>query len=155
MPALQGWVWEHVMPGVRDAWQGHHAQHGDTRYDWRLTWPEVRDGWRDAGGRFAPAMSEPADLRGAPVSEQEPPRVGMHVFDMFSAPVGRVKDVRTRDFLLARPWARDVYVPFDAVRERGETWLRVRVPYTHLGAQGWAHPGLLGSFGRTRPSRHP
>jgi hypothetical protein len=58
-----------------------------------------------------------------------------------------VKDVRDGDFLLGRPLARDVYVPFSAIRWSGRSTLRIGVPNAQLGAMGWERPKLLGLFG--------
>jgi hypothetical protein len=58
-----------------------------------------------------------------------------------------VKDVWDRDFLLGRPLARDVYVPFSVIRWPGERSLRIGVANAQLGALGWERPKLLGLFG--------
>jgi hypothetical protein len=69
------------------------------------------------------------------------------VFDAFGEPAGRVKDVRDRDFLLGRPLARDVYVPFSVILWPGKRSLRIDVANAELGAMGWERPKLLGLFG--------
>jgi hypothetical protein len=54
MPAMRFWTWEDIAASLRDAWRLRHEQLGDTHYDWRLSWPAVREGWLVAGGAFAP-----------------------------------------------------------------------------------------------------
>jgi hypothetical protein len=64
-----------------------------------------------------------------------------------------VKAVRETDFLLGRPLARDVYVPFSAIRWPGQWSLRIRVPNAQLGAMGWEQSKPFGLFGSSRPPR--
>lgn len=52
--------------------------------------------------------------------------VDMPVVDLHREPVGRVKEVRERDFLIDRPMARDVYVPFRFVLAMENPGDRVR-----------------------------
>jgi hypothetical protein len=142
-------TWEASSPQVRDGWAGRHDQLCTPRHDWRLTWPAVREGWREAGGAF----DSPVPDRELPWSSHEAVESapGAHVYDAFGEPAGRVKTVRDEDFLLARPLARDVYVPFSAIRWPGRTALRIGVPNGRIGAMGWERPGLIGTVGR-RPS---
>jgi hypothetical protein len=149
----QGFVsrtWQEVEPLVRSGWASRHRQVCNVQLNWRITWPAVREGWRDAGGTFEePALgatthaSEPA-LHDANV---KPPSVGAHVFDAFGEPAGRVKAVREHDFLLARPLARDVYVPFSAIRWPGRSALRISVSNGEIATMSWQRPKLLGIFG--------
>jgi hypothetical protein len=76
------------------------------------------------------------------------------VFDAFGEPAGRVKDVRATDFLLARPLARDVYVPFTEIRWPGEFSLRINVSNGRVGSMGWAQPKLFGLFGALHGPDH-
>ena len=78
--------------------------------------------------------------------------VGMDVMSIDGRPVGKVKQVRTEDFLLDRPLARDLYVPFSfvlATEDYGGTFRRGRTEPTEvvlsvseeqLDNQGWQHP---------------
>src|SRR5437588_12336820 len=78
--------------------------------------------------------------------------VGMDVMSIDGHPVGKVKQVRTEDFLLDRPLARDLYVPFSfvlATEDYGGTFRRGRTEPTEvvlsvseeqLDKQGWQHP---------------
>ena len=45
-------TWEEVEPLIRNGWASRHNEVCDTRYDWRLSWPVVKHGWRGAGGAF-------------------------------------------------------------------------------------------------------
>jgi hypothetical protein len=78
-------------------------------------------------------------------------RVGMDVMSVNGRHVGKVKEVRAEDFLLDRPLARDLYVPYSfvlAAEDYGGTFRRGRVEPTevvlsvadgHLDNQGWRH----------------
>jgi hypothetical protein len=90
-----------------------------------------------------------------PDEEQVPPTPGAHVYDAFGEPAGRVRAVRQRDFLLARPLGRDVYVPLTAIRSSSPSGLRLAEPNARLGRLGWERPKLLGLFGGARRSRAP
>jgi hypothetical protein len=146
VPAFSWRTWEDVQALVRNGWATRHAQLGDARHDWRLSWPAVREGWQAAGGTFAAAVTGEGARPTATEQEPIPPAIGAHVFDAFGEPAGRVKAVRDSDFLLGRPLARDVYVPFSAIRWPGRTSLRIGVPNAQLGAMGWQQPKLLGLF---------
>src|ERR1700737_2484659 len=77
--------------------------------------------------------------------------VGMEVMSIDGHAVGKVKEVRAEDFLLDRPLARDLYVPFAFVMgaedyggtfRRGpveETEIVLSVSGSHLDNQGWQH----------------
>jgi hypothetical protein len=79
-------------------------------------------------------------------------QVGMDVMSIDGHPVGTVKEVRANDFLLDRPLARDLFVPFSfvlAAEDYGGTFRRGRTEPTeivlsvsegHLDNQGWQHP---------------
>ncbi len=79
-------------------------------------------------------------------------RVGMDVMSINGHAVGKVKEVRADDFLLDRPLARDLYVPFSfvlAAEDYGGTFRRgpteptevvLSVSEEHLDNQGWPHP---------------
>ena len=79
-------------------------------------------------------------------------RVGMDVMSINGHPVGKVKEVRAEDFLLDRPLARALYVPFSfvlATEDYGGSFRRGRTEPTevvlsvseeHLDNQGWHHP---------------
>jgi hypothetical protein len=78
--------------------------------------------------------------------------VGMEVMSIDGHPVGKVKEVRADDFLLDRPLARDLYIPYSfvlATEDYGGTFRRGRTESTevvltvsesHIENQGWRHP---------------
>ena len=69
-------------------------------------------------------------------------REGMDVIGRDGDFVGTVKRVRANDFLLDRPWARDVYVPFDAVRSLQEQ-VELNVAADEVGEEDWARPSIF------------
>ncbi|HEY3062952.1 MAG TPA: hypothetical protein VGL99_28600 [Chloroflexota bacterium] len=73
--------------------------------------------------------------------------IGMDVIGVDGENIGNVKEVRPNDFLLARPRARDLYVPYQfilSVPDRGEKPVRptevvLTVSAASLDHQGWQH----------------
>ena len=77
--------------------------------------------------------------------------VGMEVLSSDGECIGKVKEVRDADFLLDRPFARDVFVPYEVVMgtsyevERmrgaplGPTEVVISVSAAHVDVQGWQH----------------
>jgi|SRR5579859_3280409 len=77
--------------------------------------------------------------------------VGMEVMSVNGHPVGKVKEVRAEDFLLDRPLARDLYVPYRfvlAAEDYGGTFRRgpteptavvLSVAESDIDSQGWHH----------------
>ena len=71
--------------------------------------------------------------------------IGMDVLGVDGQAVGRVKEVRANDFLLDRPMAHDLYVPYQfvlSVPDRGEkparpTEVVLTVSAAHLDGQNW------------------
>lgn len=78
-------------------------------------------------------------------------RIGMDVLGRDGSPVGTVKEVRQDDFLVDRPLARDVYVPFSFVLATETEWERIRggptgptevvltISAAHVDEQHWPH----------------
>jgi hypothetical protein len=79
-------------------------------------------------------------------------KVGMPVVGVDGKPIGKVKEVRMADFLVDRPLAHDVYVPFSFVLATENEWERIRggprigppevvltVDAAHVDAQDWPH----------------
>ena len=92
-------------------------------------------------------MSEGGGLKASgPGPEQI--HVGMNVLSVDGQPIGRVKEVRADDFLVDRPVARDVYVPYqfilalpDRTEElRGGAIVRLNISAAHVDEQHWQHP---------------
>lgn len=71
-------------------------------------------------------------------------REGMDVVGMKGQSVGQVKEVRSNDFLVDRPMARDVYVPFDACQST-DGKIRLNVQADEVDNQNWPEPELVGS----------
>jgi hypothetical protein len=71
--------------------------------------------------------------------------MGTDVFDAEGNSVGTVKEVRANDFLLDRPMARDLYVPFSAVQSTDGGRVTLNVPDDQFDAQGWEAPPLIGN----------
>jgi hypothetical protein len=78
--------------------------------------------------------------------------VDMPVVGVDGEPVGTIKEVREGDFLVSRPMARDVYVPYSFVLAMENPADRVRggptqpaqviltIPGGHVDDQHWPHP---------------
>jgi len=78
-------------------------------------------------------------------------QAGMDVVSIDGEHIGKVKEVREADFLVDRPLARDLWVPFTSVVEAGEhggTFRRgprqpsevvLAVSHNHVDNQGWQH----------------
>jgi len=68
--------------------------------------------------------------------------IGMEVFGVDGERVGEIKEIRDADFLVDRPMARDVYVPFDAISALG-TGVRLTVTANEVGDRGWPRSSLV------------
>jgi hypothetical protein len=66
-------------------------------------------------------------------------KVGMEVTSLDGQRIGRVKEVAAAEFLVDRPLARDVWVPFGAVLATQATSVVLNVSAAHVNAQGWRH----------------
>jgi hypothetical protein len=98
-------------------------------------------------------MDEPSEGETLEASGPGPNQVqvGMDVKSMDGQRVGRVKEVREQEFLVDRPMARDLWVPFGAVLATEDYSGNVRGPVqptevvlsvssAHVDRQGWRHP---------------
>ena len=65
---------------------------------------------------------------------------GMEVLGSNGERVGKVKAVRAADFLVDRPMARDVYVPFECIQAIEGEQLTLKVASGDVNDQGWANP---------------
>jgi hypothetical protein len=72
--------------------------------------------------------SEHGEILKASSPGAEQIRVGMEVTSLDGERIGRVKDVGQAEFLLDRPMARDLWVPFSAVLETSAYSGNVRGP---------------------------
>jgi hypothetical protein len=92
----------------------------------------------DAGAVDAMRVSgDPADEDRIALNMKE----GDEVVDREGNRLGWVKEIRTTDFLLNVPLARDVYVPYFACKYEGEKVVVDILP-GELHEQGWAEPRL-------------
>jgi len=71
-------------------------------------------------------------------------QVGMKVLGIDGLEVGKVKEVRSHDFLVDRPLARDVYVPFDAC-DVSDGQIRLQIGALDVDEQNWPMPDLFGT----------
>lgn len=69
-------------------------------------------------------------------------REGMEVIGNTGQVIGRVKEIRTSDFLVDREMARDLYVPFSAIKSVGVQVL-LNVAHDQVDQQGWDKPTVL------------
>lgn len=72
-------------------------------------------------------------------------KTGMEIVGSDGGHIGHVKEVRDTDFLVSRPMARDIYVPFSAVRSCSETRCELNIPADQVDSMGWMSPPLGGS----------
>jgi hypothetical protein len=70
-------------------------------------------------------------------------REGMQVVGKDEGNIGEVKEVRQNDFLVDRPMARDVYVPFKACEHVTENRIRLNIHSDDVNDQGWPNPELI------------
>lgn len=68
---------------------------------------------------------------------------GMEARDSNNEFVGGVSEVRATHFLLDRPMARDIWVPYSAVVEVVAD--RVLLNVSDIAGQGWENPPLIGN----------
>jgi hypothetical protein len=70
-------------------------------------------------------------------------QVGMDVIASDGKAVGVIKRKGAHNFLVSRPWKRDVYVPASAIAHIERATVRLMVTAKEVGSQGWAKPHLL------------
>jgi hypothetical protein len=70
-------------------------------------------------------------------------RQGMKVYTSDDQEIGEVKEISDRNFLVDRPMARDIYIPFDACEHIGDDRIHIGVPENEIGNQGWENPELI------------
>lgn len=69
---------------------------------------------------------------------------GMMVVGPVGEEIGRVKEIRTVDFLLDLTMRRDLFVPFSAISDVGGGKVVLSVRGDEIGGQGWEPAPLLG-----------
>jgi hypothetical protein len=77
--------------------------------------------------------------------------IGMQVRSLDGEPIGTVKEIKPDEFLVNRPWARDLWIPFSAmlsVEDYSSSFRRgpaasasvvLEVSHAHIDSQGWRH----------------
>jgi hypothetical protein len=99
----------------------------------------VRNSLRVAGRETAGTNRE---SRGVPDRRTLALTEGMAAVASDGEQVGTVKEVRDRDFLLDRPMRRDVYVPFDYIRDVSSDRLTLSVRSGDIDEMNWERPPL-------------
>jgi hypothetical protein len=59
--------------------------------------------------------------------------------------IGTVKETRDGDFLVDRPMARDVYIPFTAIEASDGSTIRLNVRAGEVDNMGWQQPPMTGT----------
>ena len=70
-------------------------------------------------------------------------KAGMKVVGSDSVAVGRVKQVRETDVLVARKLRRDLAVPFDAMREIAGERVVLAIRADRVDKMGWPSPEII------------
>ena len=113
--------------------------------------PAGASGWSDS--RTVRSMTDPvttpavspspiAAAAGA-TSVRTQLRPSLPVFSLDGEEIGRVKEIRTDDFLVDRPMKRDIYVPFDQVRETRTDRVTLLQPKDRIDDMRWENPPIL------------
>jgi hypothetical protein len=92
---------------------------------------------RCGGTRFGIAKPDAAG-RGV----RWPVQVGMDVFASDGLAIGVIKRKRAKDFLVARPLKRDVYVPLAAIARADKATVHLTVTESDPAVGGWSRPDL-------------
>jgi hypothetical protein len=91
--------------------------------------PEIRS-WEELANQETPgATTAPWKIR-----------VGLEVVGSDRESVGQVKEIRQTDFLVHRPLAPDVYVPFEACQAIFHDLVILAIPAGEVDNQAWAQP---------------
>ncbi|HET7772019.1 MAG TPA: hypothetical protein VFN74_24820 [Chloroflexota bacterium] len=98
---------------------------------------------RCSGTRFGIAKPDAAGRQGR-VRVQ----VGMDVFASDGPQIGVIKHKRARDFLVARPLKRDLYVPNTSVARADKAAVHLSVASGDSAMDTWTRPDLLGRLSR-------
>jgi len=69
--------------------------------------------------------------------------LGVEVLGADGLPIGAVKGLAPGALLIDRPWRRDLYVPYAAIRALRCGRVVLPVPAAQVGRMGWPHPPLL------------
>ncbi len=69
--------------------------------------------------------------------------LGMKVVGVNGDEVGEIKEIRQGDFLVDRPFARDVYVPLTAIHDVSADRVTLVVPADAIDNMDWENPPVL------------
>lgn len=83
--------------------------------------------------------ARPTSQPSAPFTRDQVHR-GMGVVDSHADPIGTIVEIRGDDFLVDRPLARSVYVPFDVIRGVSRAHVALQIPASQVDNMGW--PGI-------------
>jgi hypothetical protein len=100
-------------------------------------------------GKQRPATQERSATQGL---RRDEVREGMEVIGRDGESIGEVKEVRSNDFLVDRPMARDIYVPFSAANT-SEGRIRLHVSARDVENQDWDRPDILSTEEETGQKR--
>ena len=97
------------------------------------------------GAPLGPVRPEVTAMRFDPTQVQP----GMAVIGLDAQSVGEVKQVRDTDFLVNRPRARDVYVPFAAIHaiDAAAGGIVLAIPAAEVDHMDWPNPPVPGEPG--------
>ena len=68
---------------------------------------------------------------------------GMAVVGADGGHIGVLKDVNATSVLVDRPWRRDVYVPFDAIRDVVSGQLVLTIAAAQVDSMEWPKPSMI------------
>jgi acetyl esterase len=114
---------------------------GDGRRAGSTVAPADRAYPAEPGARPPAAPAAATGIRGAAEIRSQI-AIGMEVFGADGDRAGAVKEIRDSDFLVDRPMARDVYVPFDAIASIGPD-VRLNVTTHDVGERDWPRSSLV------------
>jgi hypothetical protein len=93
-------------------------------------------------GRMGQQWSATQDRSATQGLRRDEVRKGMEVIGRDGENIGEVKEVRSNDFLVDRPMARDVYVPFSSANT-SEGRIRLHISASDVDNQDWDQPDIL------------
>jgi hypothetical protein len=68
---------------------------------------------------------------------------GMEVVGADGGAIGVLKEIDGQSILVDRPWHRDVYVPFEAIRDVVRGQLVLTIPADQVDSMDWPKPRLV------------
>ncbi len=99
---------------------------------------------RQRGPKSSQALQSASKKKSTGNTQRGDIKPGMDVIDSQGGSIGTVKELRDNDFLLDRPLARDVYIPFSACNVSGGQ-VRLNLRAIDIDKQDWPLPEIFGS----------